>query len=108
MIRLKTKEEIEKMKVASQAVATVLSEVAKLIKPGATAFDVELLAERILRELRCKPAFKGYGGYPYITTVSVNDEVIHGFPLKKKVFKEGDLVSVDVGAVYEGYYGDGA
>ncbi|ODN30349.1 type I methionyl aminopeptidase [Fervidobacterium thailandense] len=108
MIRLKTKEEIEKMKVAGQAVATVLIEVTKLIKPGATAFDVELLAEKILRELKCKPAFKGYGGYPYITTVSVNEEVIHGFPLKKKVFKEGDIVSVDVGAVYEGYYGDGA
>uniref|UniRef100_A0A7C4CEI4 Methionine aminopeptidase n=1 Tax=Fervidobacterium thailandense TaxID=1008305 RepID=A0A7C4CEI4_9BACT len=108
MIRLKTKEEIEKMRIASQAVATVLLEVSNLIKPGATAFDVELLAERILRELKCKPAFKGYGGYPYITTVSVNNEVIHGFPLKRKVFKEGDIVSVDVGAVYEGYYGDGA
>lgn len=108
MIRLKTPEEIEKMKVACHAVAVVLQESRKLVVEGASAFDIELLAEKTLRELKCRPAFKGYGGYPYITTVSVNHEVIHGFPLKSKVFKKGDIVSVDVGAVYDGYYGDGA
>ncbi len=108
MIRLKTREEIEKMKIAGRVVGTILMESKKLMVDGATAHDIEILAEKILKELKCKPAFKGYGGYPYITTVSVNDEVIHGFPLKKKVFKKGDIVSIDVGAIYDGYYGDGA
>ncbi|ONN27253.1 methionine aminopeptidase [Thermosipho affectus] len=108
MIYIKNKEEIEKIKVASQAVATILKEAEKVAKVGATAWDLEVLAEKILKELKCTPAFKGYHGYPYITTVSVNDEVIHGFPLKKKVFKKGDIVSLDVGAIYDGYYGDGA
>ncbi|SHH49868.1 type I methionyl aminopeptidase [Thermosipho atlanticus] len=108
MIYIKTPEEIEKIKIASRAVGTILYEAKKLAVDGATAWDFEFLADRILKEFRCKPAFKGYNGYPYITTVSVNNEVIHGFPLKKKVFKNGDVVSLDVGAVFDGYYGDGA
>jgi methionyl aminopeptidase len=108
MIRIKSDLEIQKMRVAGRVVAKVLNEVKDLVIEGATAYDVELLAERIIKEENCKPAFKGYGGYPYVTTVSVNDEVIHGFPLKTKVFKKGDIVSIDVGAIYEGYYGDGA
>jgi methionyl aminopeptidase len=108
MIRIKTKQEIEKMRVAGHAVAAVLEEAKKIVFEGATALDIEMMAEKVIKEHRCKPAFKGYGGYPYITTVSVNEEVIHGFPLKSKVFKKGDIVSVDVGAIYEGYYGDGA
>ncbi|HOM74184.1 MAG TPA: type I methionyl aminopeptidase [Fervidobacterium sp.] len=108
MIRLKTKNEIEKMKIAGRVVAMILQEAAKYMKIGASAFDVELLAEKILSENGCKPAFKGYNGYPYITNVSVNEEVIHGFPIKQKIFKNGDIVSLDVGAIYDGYYGDGA
>lgn len=108
MIRLKTKEEIEKMRIAGRAVGTILKEAKKFVVEGATAHDVEILADKILKEMKCKPAFEGYGGYPYITTVSVNEEVIHGFPLKKKVFKKGDIVSIDVGSIYDGMYGDGA
>lgn len=108
MIRVKTKHEIEKMRIAGRAVAAVLEQARRLVVEGATAYDIEIMAEKVIKEYRCKPAFKGYGGYPYITTVSVNEEVIHGFPLKSKVFKKGDIVSVDVGAIYEGYYGDGA
>ncbi|MGQ9855596.1 MAG: type I methionyl aminopeptidase [Fervidobacterium sp.] len=108
MIRIKTKDEIEKMRIAGRAVAEILKRAKDYVVRGATAFDIELMAEKTLKEMKCKPAFKGYGGYPYITTVSVNNEVIHGFPLKSKVFKDGDIVSIDVGAVYEGYYGDGA
>ncbi|QTA38703.1 type I methionyl aminopeptidase [Thermosipho ferrireducens] len=108
MIFLKSKDQIEKMKVACQAVAAILEEAEKYVVEGASAWDLEIVADKILKEYRCKPAFKGYSGYPYITTVSVNDEVIHGFPLKKKVFKNGDIVSLDVGAIYDGYYGDGA
>ncbi|MEJ5257121.1 MAG: type I methionyl aminopeptidase [Fervidobacterium sp.] len=108
MIRIKTKDEIEKMKIAGRAVAEILKRAKDYVVKGSTAFDIELMAEKTLKEMNCKPAFKGYGGYPYITTVSVNNEVIHGFPLKSKIFKDGDIVSIDVGAVYEGYYGDGA
>lgn len=108
MIRIKTKDEIEKMKIAGRAVAEILKRAKDYVVKGSPAFDIELMAEKTLKEMKCKPAFKGYGGYPYITTVSVNNEVIHGFPLKSKVFKDGDIVSIDVGAVYEGYYGDGA
>jgi methionyl aminopeptidase len=108
MIYIKTPQEIEKIKIASMAVGTILDEAKKLAVEGATAFDFEVLAEKILKEFKCEPAFKGYNGYPYITTVSINEEVIHGFPLKSKVLKKGDIVSLDVGAIYEGYYGDGA
>ncbi len=108
MIRIKTPQEIERMKVAGMAVATVLKEARKVVVEGGTAKDVEDLALRIYRELKVKPAFKGYGGYPYATCVSVNEEVIHGFPKKNKVFKKGDIVSIDTGAVYKGCYGDAA
>jgi len=108
MIFIKTPQEIEKIKIASMAVGTILDEGKKLAVEGATAWDFEVMAEKVLREFKCKPAFKGYNGYPYITTVSINEEVIHGFPLRNKVLKKGDIVSLDVGAIYEGYYGDGA
>ncbi len=108
MIRIKTEEELQRMKVAGEAVATVLKEAKRVIVEGANAKDIENLALKIYREYKVKPAFKGYEGYPYATCVSVNEEVIHGFPKKSKVFKKGDIVSIDTGAVYKGCYGDAA
>ena len=108
LVYIKSPREIEKIRIAARAVGVILDEAKKVAVEGATAWDLEMLADKILKELKCEPAFKGYNGYPYITTVSVNDEVIHGFPLKSKVFKKGDIVSLDVGAIYDGYYGDGA
>ena len=96
------------MRVAGMAVATALKEAKKVVVEGATARDVEDLVLRVFRELKVRPAFKGYGGYPYATCVSVNEEVIHGLPKKTKVFKKGDIVSIDTGAIYKGYYGDAA
>ena len=96
------------MRVAGMAVATALKEAKRVVVEGATARDVEDLVLRIFRELKVRPAFKGYGGYPYATCVSVNEEVIHGLPKKTKVFKNGDIVSIDTGAIYKGYYGDAA
>ena len=96
------------MRVAGMAVATALKEAKRVVVEGATARDVEDLVLRVFRELKVRPAFKGYGGYPYATCVSVNEEVIHGLPKKTKVFKNGDIVSIDTGAIYKGYYGDAA
>lgn len=107
MIRVKSPQEIERMRIACGAVAIVLKEIEAIIVEGTTAADVEELVEKRFKELKVKPAFKGYRGYKYATCVSVNEEILHGAPLKK-VFKKGDIVSVDVGAIYEGYYGDGA
>ncbi len=107
-IKIKTPQEIEKMRVAGRAVATALKEARRVMVEGATARDVEDLILRVYRELKVKPGFKGYGGYPYATCVSVNEEVIHGFPKRTKVFKSGDIVSIDTGAIYRGYYGDAA
>jgi len=108
LIRIKSPQEIERMRVACRAVALVLDEIEKIVVEGATAADVEDFVNKAFRELKVKPAFKGYRGYKYATCVSINEEILHGAPLKKKVFKRGDVVSVDVGAIYEGYYGDGA
>jgi len=108
VIRIKTEEEIDRMKIAGRAVAIFLKEAEKLVVPGASAWEIELLAEKVFKELKVKPAFKGYSGYEYITCVSVNEEVVHGIPRRDKVFKKGDIVSIDVGAVYKGFFGDGA
>jgi len=108
VIRIKTEEEIDRMKIAGRAVAIFLKEAEKLVVPGASAWEIELLAEKVFKELKVKPAFKGYNGYEYITCVSVNEEVVHGIPRRDKVFKKGDIVSIDVGAVYKGFFGDGA
>jgi methionine aminopeptidase, type I (EC 3.4.11.18) len=108
LIRLKSSLELEYMKKACQAVGIVLKELGKIIKEGVTAKNVEEYVLKRFDELGVKPAFKGYRGYQYATCVSVNEEVLHGSPLERKVFKQGDLVSIDLGAIYEGYYGDGA
>ncbi len=108
MIRVKARDEIRKMRIAGKVVATVLEKAKELVIEGASAYDIEKMAEDVILSSGCKPSFKGYGGYPYSTTVSVNEEVIHGFPLKTKVFKKGDIVSVDVGAMYDGYHADAA
>ncbi|MDK2785743.1 MAG: methionyl aminopeptidase [Thermotoga sp.] len=108
MIRIKTPSEIEKMKRAGEAVAVALREAKRVVLPRKTAWDVEKVVLEVFKKYRVKPAFKGYNGYKYATCVSVNEEVVHGLPLKEKVFKEGDIVSIDVGAAYQGLYGDAA
>lgn len=108
MIRVKSEAELQNMTVACRAVAVVLNEVRDVVREGANAHDVEDFVLAKFKEMNVKPAFKGYRGYKYATCVSVNEEVLHGAPLKSKVFTRGDLVSIDVGAMYDGYYGDGA
>src|ERR1700745_796648 len=79
-----------------------------MVRPGATTLELERAAEKRIAELGAKPAFKGYHGYPCVLCTSVNSEVVHGIPSPKRVLKEGDIVSVDCGAIVEGYYGDAA
>jgi len=105
---LKSSNEIEKMRRAGKVVREVLELVRGHVKPGATTLDLENAAEARLKELGVKAAFKGYHGFPCVLCTSVNSEVVHGIPSKKRVLNEGDIVSVDFGAIVDGYYGDAA
>jgi methionyl aminopeptidase len=105
---LKSSQEIEKMRRAGRVVREVLELVRGLVKPGATTLDLEKAAEARIRELGAKPAFKGYHGFPCVLCTSVNSEVVHGIPSAKRVLQEGEIVSVDCGAVIDGYFGDAA
>ena len=96
------------MRRAGRVVREVLELVRAEVKPGATTLDLERAAEARLNELGVKAAFKGYHGYPCVLCTSVNSEVVHGIPSQKRVLKEGDIVSVDFGAIVDGYYGDAA
>ena len=105
---LKSASEIEKMRRAGKIVREVLELVRSLVKPGASTLDLENAAEARIKELGAKPAFKGYHGFPCVLCTSVNQEVVHGIPSAKRILKEGDIVSVDCGAIIDGYFGDAA
>jgi methionyl aminopeptidase len=100
--------ELEKMRAAGKLVGEVLVALAKTVAPGVTTADLDAVAEGLILEAGPTPAFKGYHGYPATICASVNDEVIHGIPSGKRVLKEGDVISIDVGAALNGYYGDSA
>jgi len=108
MIILKSLQEIEKIRKACLIVADVLDAVRGMVKPGCTTQSLDEFSEQFIRAAGAKPAFKGYRGYPKTLCTSVNNEVIHGIPSKDVVLKQGDIVSVDVGAIVEGFYGDAA
>ena len=105
MIYLKTEEEIELLRQANLIVARTLAEVAKLIAPGVTTQELDAVAEEYIRSQGAVPGFKGYAGFPYTLCVSVNENVVHGFP-SNYALREGDIVSVDCGAVKDGFNGD--
>ena len=105
MIYLKTDEEIELLRAANQIVARTLAEVAKVIAPGVTTLKLDAVAEEYIRSQGAVPGFKGYGGFPGTLCVSVNENVVHGIP-SNYALREGDIVSVDCGAVKDGYNGD--
>jgi methionyl aminopeptidase len=105
---LKSSKEIEKMQRAGRVVREVLDLVRSHVKPGATTLDLETAAEARIKELGAKPAFKGYHGFPCCLCTSIDSEVVHGIPSAKRVLKEGEIVSVDCGAIVDGYFGDAA
>lgn len=107
VIILKSPDEIEVMRRSNLIVAEVLLILGEKITTGATTLDLERIAEEEIKKRKARSAFKGYKGYPYCLCTSVNDQVVHGMP-SKRVLKEGDILSVDCGVLYDGFYGDAA
>src|SRR5918996_5499940 len=107
MIILKSKSEIEKMAVACRIVAEVLQELVRTARPGLTTLELDALAERNIRMRGAVPAFKGYRGFPNTLCVALNEQVVHGIPSKRRL-RAGDIIGLDLGAKWEGYYGDAA
>lgn len=107
MINIRTKQEIEHLREANRIVAGAYKVLLKSIHPGMTTEELDAIAEDYIRKEGAEPAFLGYRGYPASLCVSINDEVVHGIPGKRKI-KEGDVVSLDLGSMKNGYYGDSA
>jgi len=107
MIHFKTTEEIELLRESNLLVSKALAEVAKRIAPGVTTLELDKIAEEFIRDNDAVPGFLGYKGYPKTLCTSINHQVVHGIP-SVYVLKEGDIVSVDCGVLYQGYYGDSA
>jgi len=105
MIVLKSMDEIEKLSRSNRLVAMILKDLGKMVRPGVTTLELDEAAERMIRDAGARPAFKGYKGYKYTICASVNEQVVHGVPSRRKLM-EGDIVGIDVGLVLEGYYGD--
>lgn len=107
MITIKSKHELKIMQKAGQISKAALLAAGDLVAPGVTTRQLDEAARRVIEKAGAKPAFLGYGGFPATICCSINDEVIHGIP-GDRVIQEGDIVSIDTGAIYEGYYGDNA
>lgn len=108
MVVIRSAAEIEKIKKASQVVASALSKIKEFVQPGVSTLELDRIAEKTIREAGALPAFKGYMGYKATLCTSINEEVVHGIPSAKRVLKEGDIIGVDCGAIVDGYYGDSA
>ena len=114
MIIRKSPAELEKMRRAGLLVHEILQQMTKLVVEGVSTLDLEVVAEKMIKDAGAKPAFKGYyvpaagGKYPFVLCTSVNEEVVHGMPSAKRVLKSGDIVSIDTGVCLEGYFGDSA
>lgn len=106
-IFIKNEREIEVMRKANQIVSKILDSLATVLRPGIPSLELEEHAQELCREFNVKPAFQGYHGFPYAICCSINEEVVHGFP-SERIIQEGDIVSIDMGVVYEGFYGDSA
>lgn len=108
MIVLKTAEELEIMALAAAVTAEMLRDLAGIIQPGISTKDIDEYVEAYILQKDMLPAFKGYGGFPASACISVNEEIVHGIPSWKKILREGDIVSVDLGTIYKEYYSDAA
>jgi methionyl aminopeptidase len=102
-----TREEIGSIKKSNEIVAKILAELGRMITPGVQTKELDEYAEMRVKELNAIPAFKGYRGYPASLCTSINEEIVHGIPSSRSL-REGDIISIDFGVLYEGYYGDAA
>jgi methionyl aminopeptidase len=108
MIQIKSDAEIAKMRAAGLVVADTLAVLRSAVAPGITTADLDAIAEKTIRDAGAVPSFKGYHGFPATICTSVNNEIVHGIPSPRKVLREGDLVSIDCGAIVDGWHGDAA
>jgi len=107
-IELKTKEEIIKIRKSAQIVKKVLEKLKTIARAGIATLEFDLVAMEELKKYGAKPAFLGYQGFPKSVCISINNEVVHGIPSDKRILKNGDIVSIDFGVEYDGYFGDAA
>jgi methionyl aminopeptidase len=109
MVFLKSRSDIDRIREAGKIVSETISRVRELAVPGATTLELDRAAENLINSYPdCRPAFKGYGGFPGAICTSVNEQVVHGIPSKDTVLVDGDLLSIDVGVVRKGFYADSA
>ena len=108
MIRLKNSLQIAAMKDAGRITGEALLVARDMIRPGVSTYEIDLAIRRYIEKCGATPTFLGYGGFPASACISINDEVIHGIPSKKRILKDGDIVKIDTGATYRGYVGDSA
>lgn len=107
-VSIKSAREIELMREAGRLLSLVHDELGKIIKPGISTLDIDILGEKLIRDYGCVPNFLNYNGFPASICVSVNEEVVHGIPCKERILQEGDIVSLDAGLIYKSYHSDAA
>jgi methionyl aminopeptidase len=107
-IQLKTPDQIEKMRAAGLVVAAALARMRDAVAPGVSTADLDAIAEATIREAGAEPSFKGYQGFPASICSSVNEQIVHAIPSAGQVLRDGDLISIDCGAVLDGWHGDAA
>ncbi|MBZ0256892.1 M24 family metallopeptidase, partial [bacterium] len=105
MITIKSPAEIQRLQESADLVSEVHNRVHKIIEPGIATIEIDRIAEKTIKDLGARPAFKGYRGFPYSVCASINEQVVHGFPSDRKL-KEGDILSLDIGVHYQGFVGD--
>jgi methionyl aminopeptidase len=107
-VQIKTEDEIAKMRVAGLVVARTLEKLRAAVEPGISTADLDAVAEKAIRDEGATPSFKGYQGFPATICTSVNNEVVHAIPRRKRILHDGDLISIDCGAIVNGWHGDAA
>ncbi len=108
MIQIKNESEIARMREAGLVVGRTLAKLREAVAPGVSTADLDAIAEESIRGEGATPSFKGYRGFPASICASINDEIVHGIPSRKRVLRDGDVISIDCGAIVEGYHGDAA
>lgn len=108
MVTIKSSREIELMRFAGRIVALAHQAAKSAIRPGISTKKIDEAVEKVIRDNDAIPSFKNYNGFPAATCISLNDQVVHGIPSSRTILKDGDIVSIDIGAMYKGYHGDSA